>query len=71
MNDDRSQIAADALGSVRAEGPEPGVAVIEILDHWVVGRLGTEQLGEAAQRLARGQPVIDLVDQQARTPSRR
>lgn len=59
--DTRTQIAADALGSVRAEGLEPGMTVIHVLDCWVEGAIETEQLGEAAQRLAAGQSVAHLV----------
>ena len=59
--DSRAQIAADAIGSVRAEGLEPGATVIEILDRWVNGQVETQQLGEAAQRLAAGEPVIHLL----------
>jgi hypothetical protein len=50
--DSHAQIAADAIGSVRAEGLEPGITVIEILDRWVDGQIETEQLGEAARALA-------------------
>jgi Antitoxin VbhA len=71
MNDSRSQIAADALGSVRAEGLEPGTAVVKILDHWVLGTVDTEQLGEAAHRVSRGESVEDLVDPPVRASSRR
>jgi hypothetical protein len=54
-------MAADAIGSVRAEGLEPGATVIEILDRWVDGAIETEQLGEAAQRLAAGESVEYLL----------
>jgi hypothetical protein len=37
--------------------------VIEILDRWVNGQVETEQLGEAAQRLAAGEPVTHLLCQ--------
>ena len=57
----RAHIAADAIGSVRAEGLEPGATVIEILDRWTEGTIATEQLGEAAQRLASGESVAHLV----------
>jgi hypothetical protein len=57
MIDTRAHMAADAVGSVRAEGLEPGTTVIEILDRWVEGKVETEQLGEAAQRLAAGESV--------------
>jgi hypothetical protein len=60
--DTRTQIAADALGSVRAEGLEPGGIVVQVLDCWVNGAIETEQLGEAAQRLAAGQSVAHLVN---------
>jgi hypothetical protein len=61
MIDTRARIAADAVGSVRAEGLEPGTTVIEILDRWVEGKVETEQLGEAAQRLAAGESVTHLL----------
>ena len=59
--DTRAHIAADAVGSVRAEGLEPGATVIEILDRWTEGTIVTEQLGEAAQRLASGESVAHLL----------
>ncbi len=59
--DTRAHIAADAVGSVRAEGLEPGATVTEILDRWVDGQVETEQLGEAAQRLAVGESVAHLL----------
>jgi hypothetical protein len=57
----RAQIAADALGSVRAEGLEPGALVVEILNRWVGRAIGTDQLGEAAQRIAAGESVAHLL----------
>lgn len=54
-------MAADAIGSVRAEGLEPGDTVIEILDRWVDGEIETAQLGEAARRLALGESVEYLL----------
>jgi hypothetical protein len=59
--DTRAYMAADAVGSVRAEGLEPGSTVIEILDRWAEGTIATEQLGEAAQRLASGESVAHLL----------
>jgi Antitoxin VbhA len=59
--DTRSRIAADAIGSVRAEGLEPGGTVTEILNRWVDGRLETGQLGEAARCLAAGESVAYLL----------
>jgi hypothetical protein len=59
--DTHAHIAADAIGSVRAEGLEPGATVLEILDRWVAGAIETEQLGEAAQRLATGGSVAHLL----------
>lgn len=56
-------MAADAVGSVRAEGLEPGATVIEILDRWTEGAIATEQLGEAAQRLASGESVTHLLSE--------
>lgn len=69
--DSRVQIAADAIGSVRAEGLEPGGTVIEILDRWVDGQVETGQLGEAAQRLAAGEPVTHLLGRPEPVPIRR
>jgi hypothetical protein len=39
--DSRANIAADAVGSVRAEGLEPGATVTEILDRWIDGQIET------------------------------
>jgi Antitoxin VbhA len=61
MIDSRAHMVADAIGSVRAEGLEPGATVIEILDRWVDGAIETEQLGEAAQRIAVGESVEYLL----------
>jgi hypothetical protein len=58
----RTHIVADAIGSVRAAGLEPGATVIEILDRWVDGAIGTEQLGEAAELLAAGKSVERLLN---------
>jgi hypothetical protein len=69
--DTRAHIAADAIGSVRAEGLEPGVTVVDILDRWVEGQLDTEQLGEAAQRLASGGSVAHLLRRPEPVPTRR
>jgi hypothetical protein len=69
--DSRAHIAADAIGSVRAEGLEPGATVAEILDRWVNGQIETEQLGEAAQRLAAGESVAHLLGQPEPVPTRR
>lgn len=69
--DSRANIVADAIGSVRAEGLEPGPVTIEILDRWANAALDTEQLGEAAQRLAAGESVAYLVDQVETPPARR
>lgn len=63
--DTRAHMVADAIGSVRAEGLEPGATVIEILDRWTEGTIATEQLGEAAKRLASGESVAHLVGQPA------
>lgn len=59
--DSKAQIAADVVGSVRAEGLEPGATVLEVLDLWVEGTVETDQLGEAAQRLAVGGSVDHLL----------
>ncbi len=69
--DTKAHIAADAVGSVRAEGLEPGATVIEILDRWVDGAIETEQLGEAAQRLAVGEPVGHLLGRPESVPAHR
>jgi hypothetical protein len=68
--DSRAHMAVDAIGSVRAEGLEPGSTVIEILDRWSEGAIATEQLGEAAQRLVSGESVAHLlgVGARIRTP---
>lgn len=71
MPDHRTHIVADAVGSVRAEGLEPGSTVIEILDRWVNGTIETEQLGEAAQRLAAGRSVTYSLSEPAPTSTRR
>jgi hypothetical protein len=70
MIDPRANIADDAVGSVRAEGLEPGTAVLEILDSWVACAIETEQLGEAAQRLAAGKPVTHLLGRPGPVPIR-
>ena len=69
--DSRAHIVADAIGSVQAEGLEPGATVIEILDRWVDGAIETEQLGEAAQRIAAGESVTHLLGQSERASMRR
>lgn len=53
----RRQVMADVIGSVRAEGLEPGATVVEILERWVAGELETVELGQAAECLAIGEPV--------------
>jgi hypothetical protein len=68
--DSRAHIAADAVGSVRAEGLEPGAAVVRLLDRWVGGEIGTEQLGEAAERLAAGESLAGIVGQPQTTSTR-
>ncbi len=69
--DSRAHIAADALGSVRAEGLEPGATVTEILDRWIDGQIETEQLGDAAQRLAAGESIANLLGQPEPVPTSR
>lgn len=59
--DSRTHIVADAVGSVRAEGLQPGATVVQILDRWVDHTIETEQLGEAARRLAAGESVSHIV----------
>jgi hypothetical protein len=48
----RAQAAADAIGSVRAEGLNPGRAE-PLLAAWVRGELTDEQLEQARLRLLR------------------
>jgi hypothetical protein len=69
--DSRAYIAADAIGSVQAEGLEPGTAVIEILDRWVGHTIEAEHLGEAARCLAAGESIAHLVGQPEPASSRR
>jgi hypothetical protein len=61
--DARAHIVADAIGSVQAEGLQPGATVIELLGRWTSGEIETEQLGEAAQRLAAGDSVAHMLAQ--------
>jgi hypothetical protein len=61
--DSRADIVADAVGSVRAEGLEPGAIVLEILNLWKSGAVETGQLGKAAQHLVAGESVAHLVGQ--------
>ncbi|HEY1457368.1 MAG TPA: hypothetical protein VGF15_02515 [Solirubrobacteraceae bacterium] len=63
-------MVANAFGSVRAEGLGPGAHVIEILDRWADGSIETEQLGEAAQRIAAGESVAHLLGQPEPLPTR-
>jgi hypothetical protein len=69
--DSRAHIVADAIGSVQAEGLAPGATVVEILDRWVDGTIETEQLGEAAQFLARGESVTQMLGRPEPTTTRR
>jgi hypothetical protein len=48
----RAQAAADALGSVRAEGLDPGRAE-PLLAAWARGELSDEQLAQARLQLLR------------------
>ena len=59
----RARIAADAVGSVRAEGLEPGTTVIGLLERWASGAIRTDELGDAAHRLAAGRSVADMLAQ--------
>ncbi len=45
MNSPREQAAASALGSVRAEGGEPGQQVEALLPAWGRGEVGTDRRG--------------------------
>jgi hypothetical protein len=69
--DSRAHIVADAVGSVRAEGLEPGAVVIEILNRWASGAIETAQLGEAARHLAAGESAAHLVGQTEPASARR
>jgi hypothetical protein len=69
--DCRAHIVADAIGSIQAEDLQPGAIVIEILDRWVGCAVETEQLGEAAQRLAAGESVAHILGQPEPTSTRR
>jgi hypothetical protein len=71
VTDSRAHARADAIGSVRAEGLEPGATVVEILDRWADDVLDTEQLGEAAERLAAGQSVAHLLGRPDRVATQR
>jgi hypothetical protein len=68
--DSRAHVVADAIGSVRAEGLEPGAMVVEILDRWADRALGTEQLGEAARCIAAGESVAHLLGRPDPVPTR-
>jgi hypothetical protein len=48
----RDQAAANALGSVRAEGLEPAPEVVELLERWSRGELSDDELSEARKSLA-------------------
>ena len=57
----REQAAASALGSVRAEGGEPGVEVEALLAAWGRGEIPTEALTEAQRLLAAGLSIEHLL----------
>jgi len=48
----RQEAAANALGSVRAEGGEPEPAVVELLERWGRGEVSDEEFAEAQKTLA-------------------
>ena len=57
----REQAAASAVGSVRAEGGEPGVEVEALLAAWARGEISTEVLTEAQRLLAAGESIEHLL----------
>ncbi len=61
MEISRRQATADALGSVRAEGLEPGPRAEALLDRWARGELSDAQLVEARKRVACGESIEDLL----------
>lgn len=61
MEISRRQATADALGSVRAEGLEPGPRAEALLDRWARGELSDAQLVEARKRVACGENIEDLL----------
>lgn len=61
MEISRRQVVADALGSVRVEGLEPGSRAEAVLDRWAAGELTDGQVAEARQRVARGEDIDDLL----------
>lgn len=61
MQISRRQAVADALGSVRTEGLEPGPRAMAVLDRWARGELTDNQLAEARQRVAGGENIDDLL----------
>lgn len=69
--DSRAQIAADAIGSVRAEGLDPGITVTNMLDRWIEGKVETEELGRAAQLLAAGDSIDGLLNGRQTVPTGR
>jgi Antitoxin VbhA len=48
----RRRAAAIALGSVRAEGLEPSLAVVELLERWGCGEVTDAELEAAEKTLA-------------------
>lgn len=61
MTVSRRQAAADALGSVRAEGLEPGPRAEAVLAAWAAGQLTDDQLAATRQRVSRGEAIDDLL----------
>lgn len=57
----RTQAAADALGSVRAEFLEPSTTVETLLARWSRGELSTDQLAAARRLIASGNSVETLL----------
>ncbi|MGI9000585.1 MAG: hypothetical protein ACR2GH_02850 [Pseudonocardia sp.] len=57
----RTQAAADALGSVRAEFLEPSATVEALLARWSRGELSTDQLAAARRLIASGNSVEALL----------
>lgn len=55
------QAAASALGSVRAEGLEPGGRAEIVLAAWSTGALSDAELDEIASRVAARTSIDDLL----------
>jgi Antitoxin VbhA len=58
---DRAQIAANAAGSLRLEGLEPGRPTRDLAELWVCGLASDEDLREAERRLLLGDSLESLI----------